>query len=126
MKCVELVGPMKLEVKSRVAPTSKDGSVVFRVNTCGICGSDIHYWDMGAPVGLVMGHEFCGTVIDPGARSDLKVGDRIITGGIQKVVTGNPVRIVDKVVDVSKQASQKKPNVFTRVINKVKRLVKGK
>ena len=77
MKCVELVGPKKLEVKSRVAPTSKDGSVVFRVNTCGICGSDIHYWDMGAPVGLVMGHEFCGTVIDPGARSDLKVGDRI-------------------------------------------------
>ena len=45
MKCVELVGPKKLEVKSRVAPTSKDGSVVFRVNTCGICGSDIHYWD---------------------------------------------------------------------------------
>ena len=58
--------------------------------------------------------------------SGVKVGDRIITGGIQKVVTGNPVRIVDKVVDVSKQASQKKPNVFTRVINKVKRLVKGK
>ena len=58
--------------------------------------------------------------------SGVKVGDRIITGGIQKVVTGNPVRIVDKVVDVSKQASQKKPNVFTIVINKVKRLVKGK
>ena len=58
--------------------------------------------------------------------SGVKVGDRIITGGIQKVVTGNPVRIVDKVVDVSEQASQKKPNVFTRVINKVKRLVKGK
>ena len=58
--------------------------------------------------------------------SGVKVGDRIITGGIQKVVTGKPVRIVDKVVDVSEQASQKKPNVFTRVINKVKRLVKGK
>ena len=24
-----------------------------------------------------MGHEFCGEVIDPGNRSDLKVGDRV-------------------------------------------------
>lgn len=58
--------------------------------------------------------------------SGVNVGDRIITGGIQKVVSGNPVRIVDKVVDDSEQATQKKPNIFIRAINKVKRLVKGK
>ena len=43
----------------------------------GICGSDSHYWVDGAPKGLVMGHEFCGKVLDPGSRKDLKVGDRV-------------------------------------------------
>ena len=31
----------------------------------------------GLPVGLVMGHEFAGTVIDAGDRKDLKIGDKI-------------------------------------------------
>ena len=31
----------------------------------------------GAPVGLVMGHEFAGTVIDADDRKDLKIGDKI-------------------------------------------------
>ena len=39
--------------------------------------SDIHYWDLGQPVGLVMGHEFSGVVVDPGDRLDLVKGDRV-------------------------------------------------
>lgn len=77
MKCVKIVDTKKLEVSNMDKPTSKDGSVVFKVEACGICGSDIHYWDIGNPQGLVMGHEFAGTVIDPGNRTDLMVGDRI-------------------------------------------------
>lgn len=77
MKCVEITDVKKLTVVDRDEPVSKNGSVVFKVNACGICGSDIHYWDSGEPKGLVMGHEFSGTVIDPGNRSDLNVGDRI-------------------------------------------------
>lgn len=56
--------------------------------------------------------------------SGVNVGDRIITGGIQKVIPGSPVRIVEKVQEETQQV--KKPNIFTRAINKVKRLVKGK
>ena len=77
MKCVKINGKREFTQGEIDKPISKNGSVVFKVESCGICGSDIHYWDMGEPLGLVMGHEFCGTVVDPGSRNDLKVGDRI-------------------------------------------------
>lgn len=77
MKCVEIAGVKELKVTTKDEPAKSNNKVTFKVNACGICGSDIHYWDMGAPVGLVMGHEFSGTVTDPGDRKDLKVGDRI-------------------------------------------------
>lgn len=56
--------------------------------------------------------------------SGVNVGDRIVTGGIQKVIPGNPVRIVEKVQEESQQIT--KQNVFTRAINKIKKIVKGK
>jgi 2-desacetyl-2-hydroxyethyl bacteriochlorophyllide A dehydrogenase len=66
-----------------------------------ICGSDIHYWNLGAGVGLVMGHEVAGTVVDPGSRDDLKVGDRITTvpyetcGTCPQCLSGNSQRCVN-------------------------------
>lgn len=77
MKCVKILDKRKFEIVNEEEPVSKNGNVVFKVNACGICGSDIHYWDNGEPKGLIMGHEFTGTVINPGSRTDLKVGDRI-------------------------------------------------
>ena len=77
MKCVKLVDVKKLELGEMEVPVSRDGSVVFKVESAGICGSDIHNWDNGEPKGLVMGHEFAGVVVDPGSRTDLAVGDRI-------------------------------------------------
>lgn len=77
MKCVSISGEKSLVLKEIDVPVSKDGSVVIEVKSCGICGSDIHNWDNGAPIGLVMGHEFAGTVVDPGSRKDLVKGDRV-------------------------------------------------
>lgn len=77
MKCVSISGEKKLVLKEIEKPVSKDGSVVVEVKSCGICGSDIHYWVAGGPVGLVMGHEFAGVVVDPGSRTDLKKGDKV-------------------------------------------------
>lgn len=77
MKCVKIKDQKMMELAEINIPTSKKGSVVFKVESCGICGSDIHYWVSGAPKGLVLGHEFTGTVVDPGNRKDLSVGDRI-------------------------------------------------
>lgn len=77
MKCVAIKDAKLLEVIEEKDPISKNGSVIVAVKKAGICGSDIHYWESGQPQGLIMGHEFCGTVLNPGNREDLKVGDRI-------------------------------------------------
>lgn len=96
MKCVSLKGVKEFEVSKMNEPKSTNGSVVIDVKKAGICGSDIHYWDIGGPVGLVMGHEFCGTVINPGERKDLNIGDRVTAlpispcGKCPACLSGNP------------------------------------
>ena len=77
MKCVKIKGKKRLEIATIKKPVSKNGSVIIRVKACGICGSDLHYFEAGEPLELIMGHEFAGEVVDPGDRSDLKVGDRV-------------------------------------------------
>ena len=96
MKCVVLKDVKKFEVSKMEEPNAKDGSVLIDVKKTGICGSDIHYWDLGNPKGLVMGHEFCGVVTNPGNRKDLKVGDRVTAlpispcGHCPACLSGNP------------------------------------
>lgn len=96
MKCVAIKGVKQVEVSDIDLPVSTNGSVVIDVKKSGICGSDIHYWDLGAPLNLVMGHEFCGTVVDSGDREDLKIGDRVTglpispCGKCEACTNGNP------------------------------------
>ncbi len=42
------------------------GWVRLRVEACGICGSDLHFWhgDLARPIGTAPGHELAGVVID--------------------------------------------------------------
>ncbi len=95
MKCVKLIGKREFEVGEIEEPVKKDGYVLIDVKKAGICGSDIHYWDIGEPKGLVLGHEYCGIVTDPGNRDDLKVGDRVTAlpispcGKCSACLTGN-------------------------------------
>lgn len=96
MKCVAIKGVKEFEIKDIEEPVSNKSDVIIDVKKCGICGSDIHYWDMGQPVGLVMGHEYSGIVTDPGDRTDLKKGDRITAlpispcNNCEACLTGNP------------------------------------
>lgn len=76
MKCVKIVDKKKLEVSEIDKPVSSDDKVIIKVESCGICGSDIHNWDLGEPKGLVMGHEFAGVISDSGF-SNFNVGDRV-------------------------------------------------
>jgi threonine dehydrogenase-like Zn-dependent dehydrogenase len=47
-------------------PPLTDGWVRLKVEACGICGSDLHFWhgQLPRPLGTAPGHEFVGTVID--------------------------------------------------------------
>ena len=77
MKCVALKGPRKLVVENREALTGKKGYILIDVIKAGICGSDLHYFEVGEPNNLVMGHEFSGIVIDNGGSSEFSEGDRV-------------------------------------------------
>ena len=77
MRAVALKGKREFELKEIEEPIIDNENVIIKVLKAGICGSDLHYFEMGEPNGLIMGHEFCGEVINPGNRSDLKVGDRV-------------------------------------------------
>lgn len=77
MKCVAIKDVKQFEVTDIKEPTINGQDVIIDVKKTGICGSDIHYWVGGNPKGLVMGHEFCGVVTDPGNRTDLTIGDRV-------------------------------------------------
>ena len=54
---------------------------VIRVTSTAICGSDLHLYDGYIPTmraGDILGHEFMGEVVEVGAKSPLKKGQRII------------------------------------------------
>ena len=96
MKCAMLKDIKKIEL-CEISEPKKDGeNVLITVKKTGICGSDLHYFNQGTPSGLVMGHEFCGVVIDPGSREDLKEGDRVTAlpispcGECEACLKGNP------------------------------------
>ncbi len=77
MKSIAIKNLKEFEIKEIEEPKSDGQKVIIEVKKAGICGSDIHYWVEGQPTGLVLGHEYCGLVIDPGNRKDLHIGDRV-------------------------------------------------
>ena len=96
MRVVALKGKKEFELKNIEEPVIDNENVVVKVLKAGICGSDLHYFETGEPKGLILGHEFCGEVIDPGNREDLKVGDRVTAlpispcGHCHACLSGNP------------------------------------
>ena len=96
MKCVKLNGVKEFTIGEIEEPKNDGVNVIVDVKKAGICGSDIHYWVSGEPIGLVLGHEYSGIVSDPGNRNDLKVADRVTAlpispcGKCQACLSGNP------------------------------------
>lgn len=65
-------------------PKISDDEVLIKTRKTSICGTDVHIykWDSWAektiPVGMVVGHEFMGTIAEVGKNvKGLKVGDRV-------------------------------------------------
>jgi alcohol dehydrogenase len=84
MKALVYTQPNEVQLLDREAPALAGGEVVLRIDAVGICGSDMHAYHGHDPrrlPGLVMGHEFAGTVIES-ASPAWPVGRR---------VTGNPL-----------------------------------
>lgn len=96
MKAGVLTDKQKIEMKEIPEPQPRDGEVLIHVLKSGICGSDLHSFSMGEPKGVILGHEFCGTVVNPGNRTDLKEGDMVTAlpispcGHCYACTSGNP------------------------------------
>src|SRR5262245_60054583 len=77
-------GPQTVVVEEIPRPTPGPEDVVVAVRSCGICGSDLHWWhgDMMLPRGCP-GHEIAGEVAEVGAAvTTLRAGDRVALEGI--------------------------------------------
>ena len=85
MKAAFLTGIRELEIREAPDPTIEAANgVLLRIDTVGICGSDVHYYNEGNIGSLVVeypflvGHECGATVAQVGGDvTAVKVGDRV-------------------------------------------------
>jgi L-iditol 2-dehydrogenase len=76
--------PGKLEVKDNAIPDVVKGSILVKIESCAVCGSDLRIFNDGNPrikPPRIIGHEISGEVIAIGEGvSNYKIGDMISTG----------------------------------------------
>ena len=84
MRATRYHGTRDVRVDTVPEPTIMKGTdALVRVTKAGICGSDLHFFNNGADLGMVegtrLGHEFVGVVeaVGDGVRT-LSVGDRVV------------------------------------------------
>ncbi len=84
MKVAVMNGIGKMGYEERPIPVPADDEVLVKLDYVGICGSDMHYYEMGR-IGdyvveppFVLGHEPGGVVVEVGKNvTHLKVGDKV-------------------------------------------------
>ncbi|QEY35528.1 NAD(P)-dependent alcohol dehydrogenase [Caproiciproducens galactitolivorans] len=84
MKVAVMNGVGKMGFVERDIPVPKDNEVLIKLEYVGVCGSDLHFYEMGC-IGdikvnppFVLGHEPGGVVVEVGKDvTHLKVGDRV-------------------------------------------------
>ena len=73
----------KMTFGSADMPAVRDRDVLIKMKYCGVCGSDVHFYEHGEPefpdvYPFILGHEGAGEVVEVGsAVKSLKVGDRV-------------------------------------------------
>lgn len=75
MKALVYTGPKSLELQDVQSPTVRDGDALIKIDSVGICGSDMHAWaghDERRPAPLILGHEASGAIVG-GLENGLRV-----------------------------------------------------
>ena len=84
MKALVYTNPNEMQLLDRPYPLPADGEVVLRIDAVGICGSDMHAFHGHDPrrlPGLVLGHEFAGTIADGPQAGRRVTGNPLIACG---------------------------------------------
>jgi len=79
MKAAVLKDIGEIAVAEVPVPELESDEVLIKVAIAGICGSDVHGFSSGLyEPGIIMGHEFSGTIVDLGENvTKFKKGDRV-------------------------------------------------
>lgn len=81
MKAALLKAASTIEVEDVPVPEISEGTALLRVKACGICGSDLKFYnhiDRVNSLPRILGHEVAGEVVGAGEKvSGLRTGDRI-------------------------------------------------
>jgi len=76
-----VTGLRQVELREFPEPQPGPGMAVVQISFCGICGTDVHAYQTGAPYNpAICGHEWCGTVRATGRGVDVREGDRVAIG----------------------------------------------
>ena len=76
------MGYGNIEIREIQRPVVKEGEVLVEIKAAGICGSDLHHYEIGDQVAIpvVLGHEFSGDVIEIGSGvKGWKIGERVVS-----------------------------------------------
>ena len=89
MQALVYTQPNEVQLLDQPDPTLQAGEVILKIDAVGICGSDMHAYhghDPRRKPGLILGHEFCGTVVESASehyRKGVRVtGNPLITCGV--------------------------------------------
>lgn len=84
-KALYMNGKLHLAFKEMEIPEPKPDEILLKVEYCGVCGSDVHFYETGCigttPIegDLILGHECAGTVEAVGDQvKNLHPGDRVV------------------------------------------------
>ncbi len=80
MKAAVLESVRNMVVKDVETPETDEKSVLLRVRSCGICGSDLKFFSYGDRIKsfpVVLGHEIAGEVAEAGSSTGFRKGDEI-------------------------------------------------
>ncbi len=83
MRAAELISPRSFQLVEMLVEDPAPGEVQVRVESVGVCGSDLHAWSEGAVGGtpnlypMILGHEPAGVIVKTGVGvTGLAPGDR--------------------------------------------------
>ena len=82
MRAAQFYGPGEMRVEDVEEPSPGADEILVDVAACGICGSDLHFYEDGlgreVDYPIVLGHEIGGTVVEVGADVDaVEVGQDV-------------------------------------------------
>ncbi len=81
MKAAVYHGKQDIRVSDVAMPTISDGEVLVKVHSCAVCGADLRTYQHGhksIDSGRVLGHEFCGEIVENASDNGFAVGERAV------------------------------------------------